>query len=106
MKRVIDTSEVLGTMKEPDGNSELCVTAVASYDEESRRLMVELGSFLRPAGLLIKERHFRAPWLPANETVSEKVDQNNSREMARDIFHRWARKVRASAPALHPQLIC
>jgi hypothetical protein len=34
------------------------------------RLVVKLEAFLRPAGFLAKKRHFRADWLPANETVT------------------------------------
>ena len=101
MKRVIDTSEVLGTVEVPEGMCEVCVSADASHDEEAGRLVVKLEAFLRPAGLLVKERHFRADWLPSNETVTESVGREESGEMAREIFHGWVRKVREAAPPLH-----
>lgn len=101
MKSVIDTSEVLGTVEVPEGTSELCASALASFDEAAGRLAVRLESFLRPTGLLARERHFRADWLPANETVSESVAREECHEVAREIFHRWARKVREAAPQLH-----
>ena len=101
MKRVIDTSEVLGTVEVPEGMCEVCVSADASFDEAAGRMVVKLEAFLRPAGLLVKERHFRADWLPSNETVTESVGREESGEMAREIFHGWVRKVRETAPKLH-----
>lgn len=102
MKRIIDTSEVLGTVETAEGKCELCVSADANFDEAAERLVVNLESFLRPAGYLVKERHFRADWLPKNETVTEHLACEECREVAREIFQRWVRKVRESAPRLHP----
>ena len=101
MKRVIDTSEVLGKVETPGGNCEVYVSAEAGFDEAAGRLVVKLEAFLRPAGLLVKERHFRADWLPTNETVTESVAREECHDVARDIFHRWVRKVREAAPPLH-----
>ena len=101
MKRIIDTSEVLGTVEAPEGLCELCASADASFDEEAGRLVVKLEAFLRPTGLLVKERHFRADWLPENETVSESGAHEECHEAAREIFHRWVRRVREAAPPLH-----
>jgi hypothetical protein len=101
MKRVIDKSEVLGTVEVPEGLCEVCASADAGFDEGAGRLVVQLEAFLRPAGLLVKERHFRADWLPQNATVTESVTREESGEMAREIFHRWVRKVREAAPQLH-----
>ena len=101
MKHVIDASEVLGTVEGPEGVCELCASADASFDEEKRQLAVKLEAFLRPTDLLVKERHFRADWLPKNETVTESVAREECHEVAREIFHRWVRKVRESAPKLH-----
>jgi len=101
MKRIIDTSEVLGTVELPEGACELCASADAGFQEEAARLVVKLETFLRPTDLVTKERHFRADWLPQNETVTESVDLDECRGMAREIFQRWVRKVRAAAPKLH-----
>lgn len=101
MKCVIDTSEVLGTVETPEGNCEVCAAAEAGFDEAAGQLAVRLEAFLRPAGLLVKERHFRAAWLPRNETVTESVAREECHEVAREIFHRWVRKVREAAPQLH-----
>ena len=64
MKRIIDTSEVLGTVEMPAGVCELCASADAGFDEAAGRLVVKLAAFLRPTDLLAKERHFRAGWTP------------------------------------------
>jgi len=101
MKRIIDTSEVLGTVETPEGVCELCASADAGFDEETGRLVMTLEAFLRPAGLLVKERHFRAAWLPENQTVRESVEREECHELAREIFHRWVRKLRDAAPLLH-----
>lgn len=101
MKHVIDMSEVLGTVEAQEGTCEVCVSADASFDEAAGRLVVKLDAFLRPTDLLVKERHFRADWLPENETITEAAGREESREMARDIFHRWVRKVRELVPKLH-----
>jgi hypothetical protein len=102
MKRITDTSEVLGSVEMPEGLCELCASAEAGFDEEAGRLVIKLGAFLRPTDLLAKERHFRADWLPENETAIESVARDECHEMAREIFHRWVRKVRKAAPPLHP----
>lgn len=101
MKNVVDTSEVLGTVETPGGRCELCASAVGTFDEAANRMAVKLGAFLRPADLLTKERHFRADWLPEDETVTESVAREDCHELGREIFHRWVKKVREAAPQLH-----
>lgn len=101
MKHIIDTSEVLGTVESPEGLCELCASAEASFDEEAGRLVLKLEAFLRPTDLLVKERHFRTDWLPDNETMSESIAREECHELAREIFHRWVRKVREAAPQMH-----
>ncbi|HRI12625.1 MAG TPA: hypothetical protein PLX89_06420 [Verrucomicrobiota bacterium] len=101
MKRVIDTSEALGAVEVPEGHCELCAAVEAAFNEETHQLVLKLESFLRPIGLRTKERHFRADWLPKDETVTEHVALEECHDVAREIFHRWVRKVRESAPHLH-----
>jgi hypothetical protein len=71
MKRVIDTSEVLGSVTTPEGEREVCATADAAYDEKEGRVVVRLVAFLRNTDLLTKEKRFSAAWLPKPETVRE-----------------------------------
>ena len=101
MKRVIDTTEVLGTVETPEGACELGASADAGFDEAAGRLVVKLEAFLRPADFLAKERRFRAGRLPENETVTESVAREECHDVAREIFHRWVRKIREAAPRLH-----
>ena len=101
MKRVIDTSEVIGTVETPEGTREVCVSADADYDEEAVRLVVKLEAFLRNSDLVVKEKHFTADWLPRPETVRESAGPDETVQMAREIFHRWVRKVREATPTLH-----
>ena len=100
MKHVVDTSEVLGSVETPEGTCELCASAEANFDEAAGHLLVKVEAFLRPAGLLIKERHFRAAWLPASETINESVAREECHDVAHEVFHRWVRKVREAAPHL------
>ena len=101
MKRVIAISEALGTVDTADGSCEVCASSDAGYDETNGRLIVTLDAFLRTTSLRAKEKQFRTDWLPKPEIVTERVEQGEAGEVARDIFHRWARKVREAAPQLH-----
>jgi hypothetical protein len=100
MKRIIDTNEVLGTVETPQGTCEVCATADANYDESAQKLSVVLDSYLRTTDLLTKEQRVTAGWLPAPEMVREHVGVEEAHEVARDIFHRWVRKVKEAVPAL------
>lgn len=102
MKRIIDTSEVLGTVELPAGPCEVCASALAAYDEEAGRVEVQLDAFLRTVDLLAPERRIAADWLPKAEIVRESADPDEAGALARDVFHRWVRKVRQAAPPLHP----
>jgi hypothetical protein len=102
MKRVIDTSEVIGTVPTSRGECEVCAEADAEYDQEAGRLIVKLDAFLRTTDLRKKEERFTADWLPKPDTVRESVGPEETLEMAREIFHRWVRKVRDAASTLHP----
>jgi hypothetical protein len=101
MKRVIDTTEVLGTVDMPEGKFEVCAAAEANFDEEGNRLVVRLSATLRSTDLLGKEKKMSASWLPVTETVTESVGASESHDLSREIFHRWVRKVRQVTPALH-----
>ncbi len=59
MKRVIDTSEVLGTVETPEGTCEVGASADANYDETAAHLVVRLDAFLRTTDLRAKQKRFR-----------------------------------------------
>jgi hypothetical protein len=100
MKRVIDTSEVLGVVETAEGPREVCAAAEATYEEDTGRLLVNLMAYLRSTDLLSKEKRWTAGWLPKPEIVRESVGPDETVEMARDIFHRWVRRLREAVPAL------
>lgn len=97
MKRVIDTTEVLGTMDTAAGMCSVCAAADAKFDDAAGKLVVALRAFLRP----VEPSHRLPPadWLPADETVSLGVDPHDASDEAREVFHRWVHRVRESAPA-------
>ncbi len=104
MKRVIDSSEVLGTVEIAEGTCEVCASATAGFDETAGRLIVKLEAFLRTQNLRAKEKQWHAAWLPKSETVTEAVAAGEASDVARDIFHRWVRKVSetaSSSPTRH-----
>jgi hypothetical protein len=100
MKRVIDTSEVVGTVEMPEGECEVCASAIAQYDEDAGRLVTNLDSFLRTTDLRKKERHLTAEWLPRPQTVTEGVGPEETVDVAREVFHGWVAKIREALPAL------
>jgi hypothetical protein len=100
MKHVIDTSEVVGNVDMREGECEVCASAVAHYDEDAGRLVINLDSFLRTTDLRKKERRLTAEWLPKPQTVTEGVGPDETVDVAKEVFHRWVAKVREATPAL------
>ena len=100
MKHVIDTSEVLGAVDTPQGECEICASAIAQYDEEAGRLRVQLEAFLRTTDLRKKEKRLTADWLPRPQTVIEGVGPDETVELAKEIFHRWVARVREASPTV------
>lgn len=101
MKHVIDISEVLGTVDTAEGRCEVCASATAGFDEAAGRLNVKLEAFLRTQNLRAKEKQWHADWLPKPATITEAVAVEEASDVARDIFHRWVRKV-GEAASRHP----
>jgi hypothetical protein len=82
----------------PDGTFEVCASGEAHHDEQAARLEVRLAACLRSMDLRAKERQFSAAWLPSPETVREGVGREEAAAVARDIFHRWTRRVKSAVP--------
>ena len=99
MKSIIDTSEILGTVALRNGQAEVCASAEASH--ASGKVAVRLDAFLRPIHVHGKEERLSADWLPHPETITESVSLEEASEVARDIFHKWVRKIRAATPSIH-----
>lgn len=102
MNEILQTREILGTVALPGGECELVASAAAEYHEAEGRMLVTLRASLEPRQAHGKaNRAIVAEWLPKNQTVSESVSIDEAGEAAREIFRRWARKVREAAPGLH-----
>jgi hypothetical protein len=99
MKRIISSSEIIGQFTRDEHEFEVCATGEASFDEGKSELIVELDSFIRPVDLRAKEAHAPADWLPRKQTLKESVSQDETVDLAKDIFHRWVGKVRQSVPS-------
>src|SRR5262245_11650331 len=102
MENIIATSEVLGLVETPQGMAQLCASADAEYDARGSPLVVLLRAFLRPGEPRVNGKNLCAPVLPATRTVTEAIDYEESADVAREIFHHWARKEREAAPQLRP----
>jgi hypothetical protein len=100
MRRIIDAIEVIGEVDAPEGACDVCASAQANYDDASAKLLVDLDAFLRTTDIRTREKRFSADWLPKHELVREGASPEEAGELARDIFHRWVRKVRQATPVL------
>jgi hypothetical protein len=99
MKRIISSSEIIGSFARDDHEFEVCATAEADFDEAKSQLRLDLDSFIRPVDIRSKEKHLPADWLPKKESLKESVSQEDAVSLAKEIFHRWVGKVRQSVPS-------
>ena len=99
MKRIISTSEIIGSFTRDEREFEVCATAEANLDESKSQLVVALDSFVRSVDICAKEKHLPADWLPKKQNVKESVSPEEAPDLAKDIFHRWVGKVRQSVPS-------
>jgi hypothetical protein len=100
MNSILNTTEIIGTVELPQGDFEVCASADASYDQKGNSLVVRLDANLRPCAKSDNAADGQAIWLPKKQFVTEHVAIDEAGEVARDIFKRWVRKIRESAPGL------
>jgi hypothetical protein len=100
MKTIYSSSQIVGDFPSQEKEFEVCAIADAQFDEEHSKLIMELDAFVRPVDLVAKEEHLQAGWLPKKETVNETVSVEEAPGLAREVFHRWVRKVRQAMPSL------
>ena len=98
MKRIISTSEIIGSFTRGEHQFEVCATAEANFDEAKSQMKLELDSFIRPVDIRAKEKHLAADWLPKKQSLTEAVSQDEAVALAKEIFDRWVGKVRQSVP--------
>jgi hypothetical protein len=94
MESVISISEVVGTRESPLGIVEVCATVESSYDRVPSQLVARLDACVQTT----QGTKLRPQWLPAAETLREHLARADASEVARDMFHRWVRRVRETIP--------
>ena len=97
MRTILSTSEIIQDLDLEMEPKELCAAAEADYDERQCVLVVRLDAFVRQVRHAGPDVCTRPEWLPPAETLREGVAPGEAADLARDIFRRWTKKVRASA---------
>ena len=96
MRKVLSISEIVQTLDRETEPQELCAAAEAEYDDGRAILVVTLDAFVRQVHHARPDECTRPDWLPHAETLHESVSGEEASDLARDIFHGWIKKVRAS----------
>jgi hypothetical protein len=97
MRKILSISEIVQDLDLESEPKELCAAAEADYDDRQSTLIINIDSFVRQVHHARPDVCSRPAWLPKAETLREGVPFDEASEMARDIFHRWTKKVRESA---------
>lgn len=99
MEPVISISEVVEKREMPGGMVEVCAVIESTFDKAQQQLVAQLGSHLQQSNATT---HLRPRWLPADQTLREHVARAEASDVARDMFHRWVRRVRQTIPNADP----
>jgi hypothetical protein len=100
MRKVLSSSEIIQDLDLEVEPKELCAAAEADYDDRQSALVIKLDAFVRQVHHAGPDVCSRPDWLPKAETLRERVPSDEASDMARDIFQRWTKKVRASVEAV------
>ena len=91
-------SEIIETLGEGEGETEVCATAETQYDSSAQKVSVALDSFARCVVASGDREHRPQPWLPPAERVTEHLGPDEAVAFAKDVFQSWVRKVRTAIP--------
>ena len=97
MRKVLSISEIVQDLDLEAEPKELCATAEADYDERKATLIMKVDAFVRQVHHAGPDECTRPDWLPTAETLREGVSSEEASDLARDIFHRWTKKIREAA---------
>ena len=100
MRKILSTSEIVQDLDLEVEPKELCATAEADYDDGKSSLVIKLDAFVRQVHHAGPDVCSRPDWLPKAETLHDGVSSEEASELARDIFHRWTKRVREAAAAM------
>ena len=99
MRKILSISEIVQDLDREFEPKELCAAAEADYDEGHSSLVIKLDAFVRQVHHAGRDVCSRPDWLPKPETLREGVGPDEASDLARDVFHRWTKKVREAAAA-------
>ncbi len=99
MRRVISSSEIVGTCECQGMTMDVSAHSDAFYEESTGTLQVRLMAEAEPADIEFHTSWPRPDWLPAKQTVEEHLPYEDCLVEAKEIFRSWARKVREAIPA-------
>ena len=91
-------SEIIETLGEGDGETEVCATAETQYNPSAQKISVALDTFARIVSVSGDGERVPKPWLPPAEHVTEHLAPDETAAFAKDVFQSWVKKVRAAAP--------
>lgn len=100
MKRIISISRIVESREVAKGTREVIASAEAAFDEGKSDLVIDLDSKALVTDARGHETRVTEDWLPRRETVHEHVDLSEAPDAAKEIFERWAGKVREAIPGL------
>lgn len=99
MRRVVSSSEIVGTCEWRGQMIDVSAHSDAHYDEAAGKMLVKLMADAEPADLEFHPEWIKPDWLPAKQTVAEHLSYEEALPAAKNIFRSWSRKVRESMPA-------
>lgn len=100
MKRIISMSRIVESREVTKGTREVIASAEAEFDERKSELVIDLDSKVQVTDALGHDTLATQDWLPARETVREHMPLSDAPDASKEIFERWAHKVRESIPSL------
>ena len=100
MKRIISMSRIVESREVTKGTREVIASAEAEFDEGKSELVIDLDSKVQVTDAHGHDTLVTQDWLPARETVREHLSLSDAPDASKEIFERWAHKVRESIPSL------
>lgn len=100
MKRIISMSRIVESREVTKGTREVIASAEAGFDERKSELVIELDSKVQVTDAHGHDTLVTEDWLPARDTVREHLPLSDALDASKEIFERWAHKVRGSIPSL------
>jgi hypothetical protein len=98
MRRVVSSSEIVGTCEWQGQLIDVSAHSDAHYDETEGKMLVELTADAEPADIEFHPKWIKPGWLPVKQTLTEHLAFEEALPAAKAIFRSWSRKVREAIP--------